>query len=286
MNNYGETFRILRKERGFTLKSVSDKIVSLSYLSKFERGESEITLTNLTRLLERLNITLDEFYNFNEIKISYYVALLTNVADAYARKDLDTLIGYYNQEVERYEQSSNIYDRCNYIMVGSIIRYIDPEFYISQKDIDFYVDYLFKCSYWTTYEVSLFGNGLRLFNEQSLLFLLNDIETKLKRFRVIRKNVRDLISLIENACLILLREEYIESAKKLSQFLEEYLAPNHYFEKTRKLFIDGIILICEGEVDEGVLKARQAIDIIQILEDSSVNDYQLELELFLKKRYQ
>ena len=59
MEYFGDTFRLLRKERGFTLKTMSEGIISFSYLSKFEKGESDITLHNFIRLIERLNMTLN-----------------------------------------------------------------------------------------------------------------------------------------------------------------------------------------------------------------------------------
>lgn len=61
MKDYGMSFRLLRKERGFTLKTMSEGIISYSYLSKFEKGESDITFRNFVLLIERLNMTLDEF---------------------------------------------------------------------------------------------------------------------------------------------------------------------------------------------------------------------------------
>lgn len=283
MSKYGKTFQILRKERKLTLKEVSENIVSYSYLSKFENEKSDITLTNLIRLLNRLNVTLDEFLNFNEVRIPYYVNLLKKVAIAYSKKDVQLLKTYYKQEVELYKENNRLYNRCNFIMVGAIIQDIDKAFYISKKDIEFYRDYLFRCSYWSTYEISLFGNALHLFTEDTLLLFLKEIKAKLKEFRVARKNIRDLISLIENACLILLRNENSQKAKELSGFLESYLSSNHYFEKTRKLFIDGIILICEEKTTEGIQKSQQAINIMYSLNKDLAKSHEKELESFLEQ---
>ncbi|MFW7431207.1 helix-turn-helix domain-containing protein [Vagococcus carniphilus] len=38
--NEGELFRKLRKDRGFSLEQVSDEINSVSFISKFEKGQS------------------------------------------------------------------------------------------------------------------------------------------------------------------------------------------------------------------------------------------------------
>ena len=36
MKNYGETFRTIREQKGYTMKQVSHEIVSISFLSKFD----------------------------------------------------------------------------------------------------------------------------------------------------------------------------------------------------------------------------------------------------------
>lgn len=282
MENYGETFRNLRKERGFTLKAVSENIISYSYLSKFENGTSDITLSNFIRLLERLNITLDEFLYFNEAQIPSYVQFLNKLVKPYAENDISELMKYYDEEFNLYQQTNVSYHNCNRIMIAALIKDLDLDFIIDQTDIDFYVDYLFNCSYWSTYEVSLFGNALFLFTEESLLLLVNEVKTRLNEYKVAQRNIRDLISLIENACLILLRKKNVEKAKELSVFLESHLSSKHYFEKTRKKFIDGIILIREKKVAEGMQKAQEAINIMHSIDRSFALNHQRELEYFME----
>ena len=122
MENYGETFRKLRKERGFTLKSVSENIISYSYLSKFENGTSDITLSNFIRLLERLNITLDEFLYFNEAQIPSYIQLLNKLVKPYAENNIKELMKYYDEERDLYQQTNIYYHNCNRIMIAALIQ--------------------------------------------------------------------------------------------------------------------------------------------------------------------
>jgi Rgg/GadR/MutR family transcriptional activator len=283
MENYGGNFRNLRKERGFTLKSVSENIISYSYLSKFENGKSDITLSNFTRLLERLNITLDEFLYFNEAQIPSYIQLLNKLVKPYAENNIKELMKYYDEERDLYQQTNISYHNYNRIMIAALIKDLDSNFKIDQVDINFYVDYLFNCSYWSTYEVSLFGNALFLFTEESLLLLVNEVKIRLNEYKVAQRNIRDLISLIENACLILLRKKNVEKAKELSVFLESHLSSKHYFEKTRKLFIDGIILIGEEKIAEGVQKAQEAINVMHSIDRRFALNHEKELKFFVEK---
>ena len=49
------------KENKFSLCSVADEHLSKSQISRFERGESEISCIRLINILDKLHITLDEF---------------------------------------------------------------------------------------------------------------------------------------------------------------------------------------------------------------------------------
>lgn len=282
LREWGETFRLLRKERDFTLKSMAEGIISFSYLSKFEQGKSDITLNNFIRLIERLNITLDEFLFVNHVSTTHYVELFHSISLAYAKNDKITLQNLLTEERNIYEESGIIYHKCNFIMIAAIIQDINESFFIPQSDIDFLVDYIVKCSFWTAYEVSLLGNSLTLFSDDLLLVLLNEVTKRLKEYKVSRRNIRDLIALIENACFIFLRRKNVTEARLLSNLLDSFLEPSYFFEKTRKFFIDGIIYIYEGKREEGIEKAKQAIEIMGMMDKEFADDHRVELSNFLE----
>ena len=54
----GITLRKIRKGKQISLCSIAD---SNSQISRFERGESEISCIRLINILDKLHITLDEF---------------------------------------------------------------------------------------------------------------------------------------------------------------------------------------------------------------------------------
>jgi len=219
MNNYGEVFRILRKERGFTLKTMSEGIISFSYLSKFEKGESDITLNNFTQLIERLNMSTDEFFYFSGKKTTQYTNLLMKVSIAYAKNDYELLLSYSKTEKELYAINGNQQHKYNAIMILVIAQDISRCCSIPQEDIDILVDYIIKCLHWSSYEISLLGNSIIIFSDELLIILLKEIKKRLEEHKINKRNIRDLIALIENTCLILLRNKKTEHAKALSKFL-------------------------------------------------------------------
>ncbi len=62
MASLGEVFKQIRIGKKLSLKEVSGDYLSVSFLSKFERGQSEISLSRFLMLLENLDISIEEFY--------------------------------------------------------------------------------------------------------------------------------------------------------------------------------------------------------------------------------
>lgn len=280
MENIGKSFRVLRKERGFTLKTMSEDIISYSYLSKFENGESKITLTNFVQLVNRLNMTVDEFLFFNNFPIAEYMDIFQLIAMTHAKNDVDELKKSIKIEEDLYKETNVDSHRYNAIMIAVIITDIDPNFPIPESDIELLVDYFLKCSYWTTYEISLFGNVLPLFSEELLVILLAEVKKRIKEHQLMHRNYRDLVGIIQNACIIFLREKKINQARSLSDFSESILTRNHFFGKTRKLYIDGAIELALGNQKKGTKKAMQAIGVMEVLDKNYAEAHRTELERF------
>ncbi|MFK5279572.1 helix-turn-helix domain-containing protein, partial [Lacticaseibacillus paracasei] len=57
----GQLLRTIRTNKSMSLAQVADAQISSSYRSKIERDQSDITVTKLAHLLERLSTTPEEF---------------------------------------------------------------------------------------------------------------------------------------------------------------------------------------------------------------------------------
>lgn len=62
MATYGATFRQLRIGKNMTLKELADEQVSVGFLSKFETDQSKISVDRLMHLLDKMNVTADEYF--------------------------------------------------------------------------------------------------------------------------------------------------------------------------------------------------------------------------------
>lgn len=280
MENLGPLFRTLRKERGFTLKNLSEGIVSFSYLSKFEKGKTQISLNNFIQLLQRMNLTVDEFLYYNQIKTNDYREFFQKIAVAHVQQDLTKLKSYLEIEKTLYQETKIKFHKYNAVMISVVIKELEPTFFIPEDGMHELVDYILGCSFWTTYEISLFGNSLSLFSEDLLIILLKEIKRRIQEYQVIHKDLRDLIRLLQNGALILLRKKKVDRSLEISNFLITVIERDQYFEKTRQLFIDGVITFALGKKDEGIEKALQAIKIIENFDEQLAKNHRLELEGF------
>lgn len=278
MHELGPLFRVLRKERGFTLKSLSEGIVSFSYLSKFEKGKTQISLNNFTQLVQRMNLTVDEVLYFNQIKTNNYRDFFLRISIAHIQQDLTELKKDLQTELDLYQEKNIKFHQYNATMISAVIKDLEPDFDLPEADVNELADYLLACSFWTTYEISLFGNSLLLFSDELLLVLLDEIKKRIANYQVMRKNIRDLIRLLQNGSIIFLRKGKVDQAGKINDYLATVIERNQYFEMTRQLFVDGLTTLGLGQENEGLEKAWEAIGIMKVFDEQLAKNHQLELE--------
>ncbi|EPA2134729.1 TPA: helix-turn-helix transcriptional regulator [Streptococcus pyogenes] len=59
--NFGEIFKTFRESKGLRLKDVAKAGVSTSQLSRFEKGETDLTISTFMLILDESNMPIDEF---------------------------------------------------------------------------------------------------------------------------------------------------------------------------------------------------------------------------------
>ena len=82
MTNYGEVLHELRVGKQMTLAKTAGDIVSASFLARFEKGETNISLEHFTRILQRLNVTPLEFFALaNHFSAQVFDDLFTQITE-------------------------------------------------------------------------------------------------------------------------------------------------------------------------------------------------------------
>ena len=156
----GTIFRELRLSKGMTLEEASKGIVSLPFLSKFERGEHEITSNKFIRLLSRLNISYREFeLILGHLEGYSQTAFLQQLSTALVNNDLALLNQLYDDQKLLLKQYGDSRFEHNLIIISQYINLLNGLSFEPHK-IKKITDYLYRVEEWGEYELVLFGNSL------------------------------------------------------------------------------------------------------------------------------
>ena len=90
----GITLRKVRKGKQISLCSVADEHLSKSQISRFERGESEISCIRLINVLDKLHVTLDEFLILHDddyTNSESFANLVQYICKQYSSQSIDNI---------------------------------------------------------------------------------------------------------------------------------------------------------------------------------------------------
>lgn len=158
---HGEFIKKIRQEKHLTQKVLAEGILSKNFLSKFERGESKITSEIFLNLLERLNVSLDEFEQLATSKHSQK-EFLQKLDTFKSQKDVYLLENLKEEEKQLFQSDRNIRHLHNQILVEAHLQYLQGK-NLEMKQKRVIQSYLFEVEEWGDYEWELFGNIVFLF---------------------------------------------------------------------------------------------------------------------------
>ena len=262
---HGEFIKKIRKEKHLTQKELAEGILSKNFLSKFERGESKITSEIFMNLLERLNVSLDEFEQLVTSKHSQK-EFLQKLETFKSPKDGYLLENLKAEEKQLFQSDRNRRHLHNQILVEAHLQYLQSK-NIDVKQKRVIQSYLFEVEEWGDYEWELFGN---------IVFCLSTKETHLyldSIFRKARLGKHDTMHK-RMLCRILLNiflediEANSSEASQVEAYLTELLEDEEfYYEKIRFYYLQGILHIYQGHVEKGKLECMKMIDIFKGLKE-------------------
>lgn len=273
MNNYGETFRTIREQKGYTMKQVSQGIVSISFLSKFERGDSEISLTSFIELLQRVSVTFEEFqFLHNNNRTDMLETFFQEARYAYMNRNLGQLDRLKKQELDKWKKTGMESFRCNAIMLNvyeSIVRW--TKFVAAEGDLEFLYDYLFKVEVWGYYELRLYNSTILLMNPDMVITLSETVYKKSDQMKQLPKLHKVIISIMLNTLIYLTGGEspkflYEQECEQFFLYLDEIGMEEHDLQARNELItMRGLFEIRRGERGKGIGLIKDSIETLNKL---------------------
>lgn len=282
----GTTFRELRKNRRIPLKQVADDRVSLSQLSRFERGESELSISKFLAALENIHVEVKEFMDaVSDYQHSEQIRFNKRLIDLEYKRDIEGFRSIQEQEREKFKANPDQYRyQLNSILLQGFICKCDSSIPFPQKDLQIVTDYLFQTEHWNIYELILIGN-LYLFIDIPLLHRMGQEILKRRHYYKEIATHRHLVTItflnIWETCL---HRDALEVAtfyqKEVIKLIQN---ETKLYEKTIFLFLKGLHSYKSGKILTGIEDMKNAIQIFDWLDcPHMVNNYKKDFERFVR----
>lgn len=263
----GALFKKFRLSKKLSLKDVAGDFLSISFLSKFERGESEISLSRFFLLLEKLDVSIEEFYGIlaNE-RSTNTEKLLDMVSTAYHQGNSFALKKYYKEEMGKYEVSTQKSFLYNAIMIESFLVNLNNKSIGPEKMMEI-SDYLFSVEQWGKRELIIFGNSLSALNDKVIEALAREILFKTTLFGSNEANQKARIELLINIVAIFLERDLLVLAKDYLDIIQQLGIPETaLYDRMEYQFVLGIYLFKSGKKEQGKQKMMAVLATLKTFE--------------------
>lgn len=215
MLSTGETLRQIRQSKGLTLKEVASDQLSVAFLSKVERGDSDISLGRFENLLERLRTTYDEFsFIKHNLTLSPQITFWRQVATFVRSHNVYGLQRLYTAEKDLAANSQSPHFHNMIILHCHLCRLQSRQLPVAEVKV--LHDFLFTIDSWGGYELGVFTHAMFLFPTDELQALT---QTALKKSQVYLDlpGYHDLLAtLLGNALAQLLTHHQWAAAQRIS----------------------------------------------------------------------
>lgn len=263
----GITLRKVRKGKQISLCSVADEHLSKSQISRFERGESEISCIRLINILDKLHITLDEFlilHNEDYTNAELFANLVQYIRKQYSSHNIKNIAALLS---DSSHYTLNSFDKT---MIKSILHTMDSSIIPSNKELLQLTDYLFKVEKWGYYEITLLGNCVRTINYNSYFLLTKEMLNNYIYSSLNKTNKRIVTQLAIN-CLIpsVDKEEFSNCTCLITEIKALLDNELNFYEQTVFLYATGYFEF-KRHLDSGIEKMKQAIQVLDILGENKL----------------
>lgn len=280
----GLIYKQLREDKGLSIRQAAEGIVTPSYLSKIERGENEISFMKFLQLLGTLNISLAEFSALYAVYEPDENSQITNnIKQAHDAAKINQLQFISDDLREQYSQSQSTNTKNLYLMSKAALADFGISTF-SAADIEYIEQYLFSVEHWSKYEYVLFTNTLGHLPLQNVMVLSREVLLQSHSLNVADDIKPILTTLLLNIAIKGICSGNYKLAKQvLNTAKSTAFIDNDYKQRLTVLFIEALLDLHNGFVEQGNDKARHVIATFRFLED---NDAAYAFEEFLEKSQQ
>ena len=156
----GNTFHELRTNKHISLKQVADETVSIAQLSRFERGQADLSVSKFITALRNMQVEPSEFFHtLNKQQQSETIEFMSKLNKLEYERDIEGFRVLFDEQKEKFRLNPSVYQyHLNMILAQSFICKCDKNIPFPKEYEQEIADYLFITDEWNIYELILIGN--------------------------------------------------------------------------------------------------------------------------------
>lgn len=271
MDNFGETLRKIRLEKGLTQKALYHDLLSKSYAIRFEQGEHDISFVLLLEILERLPMEISEFLfihrNYQPSETQWFYEQLIKSGNNMDLAALATLKKEYQTRYADSQQQSGRLVQLDYRLEQ--LRYYDQRGQITEESVTPELqgkiqNLLAATQSWTMEDLRFFAATLDLVPTSDLTLFFKGLIPSIKRYREFAAGKNVLCILLINAIHKALFSKAYGIAQELLALLDDFADGLDYLAyRNFAGFYAGLLQLVGSkpgqlEYDQGIASAQQA----------------------------
>jgi Rgg/GadR/MutR family transcriptional activator len=287
--DFGDVLKDIRIDRGYSQQYVAESIMGQSAYSKVERNEIEPSFRKWLAILEKLNISVDEFrYILNQESLTTKEKLINAFFSLNYNhlEDLKTIKGdivAYLETEEDYLLKSLKY-ACESLIVLNTTQNIEEARIYAKKIWERMEQY----DKWYLSDIRLINTVLFIFPLEVAVHIGERVTKQLEPYQNFMDAELSLINLNVNLAVLLIDDNKYPEALG---YLEKVIPLCKKYQKYNQLAIayarKGIVLKKTGETDEGTELIEKAYAILNALEDTKlISDLENEVAHYLNQQEQ
>lgn len=265
----GCTIELIRQKKNIPIKSLIGGVVSRAHYYRITNGQSDMTVTCFFKILEQLNVSLEEFlFIKNNFKIERFKALFTDVRESFIEQDVDKLLALKEKSTLIYKETN--LERYQHIalVIKLLINRLKKEEYDSFAK-EYLQDYLVNLNMFTHYDLVLYTNTFFAFSKELNEAISTRILDNAKKYEQLKSFESDTVKVLSN---MIFYEIELNDFKKVKEYLgymkQVELSEHLIIEKILQKFFMGIDCLLTENIKQGKEQMKESIALLKLLEDS------------------
>lgn len=285
MKHFGEIFKIFRESRGLTLKDVAKAGISTSQLSRFEKGETDLTISKFMLILDEINIPIDEFmYAVHDFHRDELNELLSKVRHFVSTRDVAGMKKLLYSQMES-EDKREKFHQINIILLKIRLQDLSGETYYDDKDLADLTDYLFSVEYWGCYELLIFSNTLDVLKHDVFMVLAREMSRRSDFYKEIPNNRRLISTMLLNGYITCIeRGKWMDALYFEKQLEHCFFTETEIYERLVFLYAQNLYRYRKTGSKLAIIEMRKCIGAMKLVgSDHVAQIYEGHLEKVLAK---